>query len=101
MGKQAISVTLEPDNLAWLRGRARAATRSISETLDRLIVSARKGGVPGETRSIVGTVSIAAEDPELMTADQAVRGIVASSLSVAPAARGRKAEPRQKRRPRG
>jgi len=101
MPKQAISVTLEADNLTWLRGRARAATRSVSETLDRLIVSARKGGVPGETRSIVGTVSIAADDPELVTADHAVRAVVASSLALAASIRRRKAKPEPPRRPRG
>ena len=101
MAKQAISVTLEADNLTWLRGRARAATRSVSETLDRLIVGARKGGVPGEARSVAGTILISADDPELLTADQAVRSVVARSLGLAASARGRKAKPGRPRRPRG
>jgi hypothetical protein len=101
MAKQAISVTLEADNLTWLRGRARAATRSVSETLDRLIVGARKSGVPGEARSVVGTILISAEDPELVTADQAVRSVVARSLGLAASVRGRKAKPERPRRPRG
>jgi hypothetical protein len=38
MAKQAISVTLEAENLTWIRGRALAAGRlSVSEMLDRLI----------------------------------------------------------------
>jgi hypothetical protein len=35
MTKQAISVTLEADNLMWLKGRASATgVRSVSELLD-------------------------------------------------------------------
>lgn len=69
MGKKAITVTLEADNLTWLRGRARAATPSVSETLDRLIASVRKSGGAGEKRSVVGTISIAPGDPALVSAD--------------------------------
>jgi hypothetical protein len=77
MHKQAISVTLESDNLIWLRGRAVAAGRvSVSEMLDRLIREARAdaSGVAG-VRSVVGTLQIAADDPELKRADDAVRTI--------------------------
>lgn len=101
MGKQAISVTLEADNLTWLRGRARAATRSVSETLDRLIVSARKGGAPGEARSVAGTISIAPGDPELVTADAALRSVFARSVGRAASARRRKAKVPGPQRPRG
>jgi gamma-glutamyl:cysteine ligase YbdK (ATP-grasp superfamily) len=97
MPKQAISVTLQPDNLVWLKGRARGATRSVSETLDRLIASARKGGDEGEVRSVVGTVSIAAGDPELARADEALREMMARSLGL-PA---RHAPPRPGTRARG
>jgi hypothetical protein len=84
MNKQAISVTLETDNLAWVRGRALAAGRlSVSEMLDRLIEDARTGGAgigPG-VRSVVGTVEIAPEDPELLTADEATRALFAHSVA--------------------
>ncbi len=44
MSKQAISVTLNPDNLVWLKGRSRVeGLGSISECLDRLITRARFG----------------------------------------------------------
>jgi hypothetical protein len=44
MTKQAISITLTPDNLTWLRGRARAeGLGSLSECLDRLLTRARFG----------------------------------------------------------
>jgi hypothetical protein len=83
MPKQAISVTLEVDNLAWVRGRAVASARSVSDMLDRLIEDARSGGtgaVPGG-RSVVGTVTIAPEDPELLAADGAIRALFARSLA--------------------
>lgn len=81
MGKQAISVTLEADNLAWLRGRAHAGTRSVSETLDRLIRVARAGGAGSEARSVVGTISISPADPELLAADAAVNAVFRGSLA--------------------
>ena len=38
MNKQPISVTLSPDNLVWLKGRARVeGTGSLSEFLDALV----------------------------------------------------------------
>ena len=56
MSKQAISVTLSPDNLVWLRGRALVAGRiSLSEFLDRLVTRARTGGAPAKpARSMKG-----------------------------------------------
>ncbi len=83
MNKQAISVTLEPDNLTWLRGRAVAGGRmSVSEMLDRLIRDARGGanGVAG-ARSVVGTLQIATKDRELTEADAAVRRLFTRSLA--------------------
>ena len=45
MAKQAISVTLDADNLTWLKGRAGAAgLRSVSELLDQLVTAARESG---------------------------------------------------------
>ena len=91
MSKQAISVTLETDNLAWVRGRAVAAAMSVSDLLDRLIEDARSGGkgtVPGG-RSVVGTVAIAPEDPELLAADAAIRSLFSRSLDRSARAIGR------------
>jgi hypothetical protein len=87
MAKQAISVTLETDNLAWVRGRALAAGRiSVSDMLDRLIAAARSGrsGERAAAGSVVGRVEIADEDPALETADDAVRALFARSLSLSP-----------------
>ena len=51
MAKQAISVTLDADNLTWLKGRAGAAgLRSVSELLDQLVTAARESGGVGPSR---------------------------------------------------
>ena len=66
MAKQAISVTLEADNLTWLKGRAGAAgVRSVSELLDQLVTAARESGGAGHATSVVGTIDIDPGDPML------------------------------------
>ncbi len=81
MSKRAISVTLESDNLTWLKGRAGAAgLRSVSELLDRIVASARASGDAAPARSVVGTIDIDRADPLLQTADVAVREMFESSL---------------------
>jgi hypothetical protein len=81
MPKQAISVTLDTDNLTWLKGRAGAAgLRSVSELLDQLVTAARESGRIGPSRSVVGTIDIDANDPLLEGADAVVRGVYETSL---------------------
>jgi len=81
MAKQAISVTLDADNLTWLKGRAGAAgLRSVSELLDQLVTAARESGRVGPSRSVVGTIDIDANDPRLESADEAIRGLYEASL---------------------
>ena len=81
MAKQAISVTLDTDNLTWLKGRAGAAgLRSVSELLDQLVTAARDSGGIGPSRSVVGTIDIDASDPLLEGADEVMRGIYEASL---------------------
>ena len=73
MSKKAVSVTLESDNLLWLKGRAGAAgVRSMSEFLDRLISEARAAGAHHPVRSVVGTIDVDPNDPWLEQADAAV-----------------------------
>lgn len=82
MPKIPLSVTLEENNLLWLKGRAAATKRrSLSEALDEVITSARTGG-HGATaaRSVVGTIDIAPEDPALAGADAFVQSMFAASL---------------------
>ncbi len=79
--KQAISVTLEADNLTWLKGRVGATgLRSVSELLDRLVTQARTSGVPGVMRSVVGTIDIDPTDPLMERADDVVRALFEASL---------------------
>lgn len=83
MPKEAVSVTLDADNLLWLRGRTKAAgRRSLSETLDRLIAEARAGGrvPPGSVHSVVGTIDINESDPFLLKADSIIRAQFEASL---------------------
>jgi hypothetical protein len=81
MSKQAISVTLDAENLTWLRGRAGAAgLRSVSELLDQIVSAARASGDVGTSRSVVGTIEIDDGDPSLDHADAAIRALFDASL---------------------
>ena len=82
MPKIPLSVTLEEDNLLWLKGRVAATKRrSLSEALDALITSARTGGHGASAaRSVVGTIDIAPDDPTLAGADAYVQSMFAASL---------------------
>jgi len=72
-------VTLDRDNLVWLKARARAAGGvSVSQLLDRLVTDARAGKralVP--PRSVVGTVILRDFDPD--AADRDLRALFAAS----------------------
>ena len=58
MAKQAISVTLDADNLTWLKGRAGAAgVRSVSEFLDQIVSAARAAGQTGPPQPPLGQPS--------------------------------------------
>lgn len=82
MPKQPVSVTLDQDNLLWLRGQvAGRKRRSLSDALDEVITAARLGGLgANEIRSVIGTIDIAADDPLLERADAYVRGEFERSL---------------------
>jgi len=81
MGKRAISLTLDTDNLVWLKARVGATgLRSLSELVDRLISEARTHGSARPVTSVVGTIDIADSDPELLEADAAIRALFGSSL---------------------
>ena len=83
MPKRPISVTLDVDNLLWLKGQtASGKRRSLSDTIDAVITAARTGA-HGDvmSRSVVGTVDIAADDPGLDRADAYVRNELAASLA--------------------
>ena len=81
--KKAVSLTLSEDNLVWLQGRARSSRGTLSGVVDALISDRRVGGpgTPVPARSVVGTIDLAADDPELARADAAIRDLFARSLS--------------------
>ena len=101
MARRPISVTLESDNVTWLKGRAGAEGESVSELIDQLVTSARGGNRAGAGRSVVGTIDIDDSDPRLERADAAVRGAFDASLGRAVAVRERpstyRAKPRKTR----
>ena len=81
MPKRAISVTLDADNVVWLKGRVGASRlRSVSELLDHLVTTARQAAHVGPSRSVVGTVDIDLSDPLLDNADQALHALFDTSL---------------------
>ena len=100
MAKKAISVTLRPENLLWLRGQTHASSRrSVSETLDELIAEARAGGRgrPGVIKSVAGSIRIRASDPGLTQADGAIRGLFSASAAARRPRRRGAARPRVRR----
>lgn len=114
MPKRPISVTLDVDNLLWLKGQtASGKRRSLSDTIDAVITAARTGAHGDvRSRSVVGTVDIAVDDPGLDQADAYVRNELAASLARGlmahesrstytvprPSAKARKGSPSRKRR---
>ena len=83
MPKRPISVTLDVDNLLWLKGQtASGKRRSLSDTLDAVVTAARTGARGDLTsRSVVGTVDIAADDSGLNEADAYVRAELEASVT--------------------
>lgn len=96
--KKAVSVTLDGENLLWLKGQAAATTGgNVSEVIDRLVRQARTSG-KGASRSIAGTVDLPSDD-ELEQADASVRDLFDRSLRRPMVVRER--PPRRKRSHRG
>ncbi len=83
MPKTPLSVTLDDANLLWLKGRAAGRKkRSLSDALDEILTEARRGGHGADApRSVVGTIDIAIDDPNLEQADAAVRTLFDESSS--------------------
>lgn len=82
MPKAPVSVTLNTDNLHWLRGRmVSRKRRSLSDALDEIVTAARTGTSSLEPiRSVVGSVVIPVTDPDLSGADAYIRTQVAASI---------------------
>lgn len=81
--RKAVSVTLQQDNIVWLKGQAAATARgSLSEVLNRIVTDARIGGRgdSGAIRSVVGTIDFAVDDKSLAEMDAFVRSRFDQSL---------------------
>jgi hypothetical protein len=82
MPKMPISVTLEAENLLWLRARTTATKRrSLSDLLDEIVTAARVAAHGDSIRSVVGTVDIPPDDPDLERADALLRAEFEASLA--------------------
>jgi hypothetical protein len=78
--KKAVSITLDADNLLWLKARAEATAKgSLSDVVDRLVREARLEGRTDAIRSVVGTVDLPHGD--LDQADGYVRSLFDRSIS--------------------
>ena len=82
MPKKAVSLTIDEANLVWLKGQG-YRQGNLSAAVDDLISAARAGrlGAPAPARTVVGTIDLAADDPQLERADRAVRDLFAASLA--------------------
>ena len=83
MRKRAISVTLDVDNLIWLRAQA-GGGRHVSRILNELVSEARAAGrrFGTATRSVAGTVALRNYDP--VTARREVRALLNGVVSRQP-----------------
>jgi hypothetical protein len=97
--RRAVSVTIDEDNLLWLKAQAAATAKgSVSEILDRLVGEARAEGRTGAAaiRSVAGTIDLPSDDPDLEEASSYVRILFDQSLrrplavKETPPARGRR-----------
>ena len=81
--KKPISVTLNADDLLWLKAQAAARTGgNVSEVVNRLIRDARTSGTADRAaiRSVVGTIDLP-DDESLAEADGHVRALFDRSLN--------------------
>ena len=102
--RRAISVTIDEDNLLWLKGQAAATSRgSVSAVLDRLVAEARaEGGTRMQTmKSVVGTIDLAADDADFEDASAYVRDLFERSLRRPMLVKEDRPKPKRRTRRRG
>ena len=75
-------MTLDADNLLWLRARATGTKRrSLSDLLDEIVTAARVEAHGDSIRSVVGTVDLPLDDPGLEHASGSLRAEFEASLA--------------------
>ena len=80
--RKAISITLSEDNLLWLRGQAAQTMKgSVSELLDKIVSQTRSAGwsEPMAVKSVINTIDLPEDDPNLEQADAYIRSAFAAS----------------------
>ena len=100
MAKRAVSMTLDTDNLIWLRAQAGPAG-SVSRIVDDLVGEARAGGrrLRSAPRSVAGTVGLRNFDPT--GADRELRALFDAALGGSAAVHEQRARYERKRRQKG
>ena len=100
MPKRAVSVTLDVDNLVWLRAQS-GGGRNVSRIVNELVGEARAAGrrFGAATRSVAGTVDLRHFDPA--AADREVRKLFDATPPVRRSASARPARSDGKRLPSG
>ena len=81
--RKAVSVTIDEDNLLWLKAQAAATARgSLSAVLDRIVADARTQGrtAAAAMKSVAGTIDLPAGDPDLSGASSYMRTLFEASL---------------------
>jgi hypothetical protein len=102
--KRAASLTLDSENLLWLKGQAAASPGgTVSGVVDRLVTEARLAGraSPDSVRSVVGSIDLPDDDGELALADQQLRSIVERSVRRPALVKERRTASKARRTPRG
>jgi hypothetical protein len=98
--RRPISVTIDEDNLLWLKAQAAATSRgNVSAVLDRLVAEARAEGRTDmkAVKSVSGTIDLPATDPDLEGAATYIRDLF--DRSVGRPLLMREEPPRRKRAP--
>ena len=100
MPKRAVSVTLDVDNLTWLRAQA-GAGRNVSRIVNELVSEARAVGrrFGAATRSVAGTVDLRNYEPAGVGRE--VRTLINGARRNRSAEPGRPVQPAGRRGPAG
>ena len=83
MSAKTIPIDLDLGNFIWLKSRSvGSGKRSLSEIVNEIIAKARSGEPvkAKKSESVIGLASIAADDPDLEQADEAVQAYFRDSL---------------------
>jgi hypothetical protein len=80
--KKAVSVTLDAWNVLWIKGQAAATPGgTVSAVIDRILSDARLAGrTSAPHRSVIGSIDLPDDDPDLARADAYIGSLFTASL---------------------